>query len=793
MSGRISGFALAAFAVCAATSTTLASAQGLPQGLVSQTGKWVLSADPVTEEHVSLYLAKCIKAAEGDKRGSVEECYKTAVPAIGKEHIGTLIKGGIVLGSSHSEVVHLYRNNGHTVYKVFSNGGSVSTIHYKDGKQYKYSNTNPAVFEQFNVCELAGAELSDSSDREKPTAGKLTCAQANEYFGELVKDSFDLVQAQDCQITVTDPELAAQLGCPNPPIMEFLDLENDVQFQGGDANGNQVWTLPAPVAVAPVSAGDAKGEVKGDRESPAAPQTAATEITYVESKEGVPLQFGDYFVIDFQSVLDDLSVFDVDPNCDLWEVTCPGGEVVFSPPPTAPAPTVPPPNCSAPAYTWSPTAEELDDSNCHADGFKWNNLTPPTRLWGTLWCGYGNEFSTIARWKKHVVSSSPGINKKNRSGEDEEYIKWGCGAEQVKDNKNWATWTDGIHPVGEVMFGHYYPRNNQGIQLQTGPGNNRKNTFNYINQHYVPTGISSYGIATDGINLLGSGVNYYNWDSVALTAAQTRLTRCRAMPNYIDQAFKNFNSVNNYNDGLHSQISESAFGEFTGLNWSPLIDIAFGTLSDDWCRRHDFCPVGQGETKQTCACDGAAEQATIEIDNAGFNPFIDIGKILFHDHQPAQGCWNLELKCNNYHQPMACAWGICIPTGFPYCNDFRVIWNRKEINKYNPSNDEGKKLWGPVAANTYGQSSLCLSLRLPGEGVDGYGTEPKIGDGVCDCQFNNDLWGYDGGDCCASTCKGSCNPAQLDCKQPGCKKANGQTVGPWPAINARISGNDGLY
>lgn len=30
---------------------------------------------------------------------------------------------------------------------------------------------------------------------------------------------------------------------------------------------------------------------------------------------------------------------------------------------------------------------------------------------------------------------------------------------------------------------------------------------------------------------------------------------------------------------------------------------------------------------------------------------------------------------------------------------------------------------------------------------------PKIGNGVCNCEYNNEWWGYDGGDCCPESCR----------------------------------------
>lgn len=162
------------------------------------------------------------------------------------------------------------------------------------------------------------------------------------------------------------------------------------------------------------------------------------------------------------------------------------------------------------------------------------------------------------------------------------------------------------------------------------------------------------------------------------------------------------------------------------------------------CRQHDFCPLGEGESKMTCSCDlGIARQGRFRaMQGEDFahketgvfgpgNPFRELGWYgLLHE------CFNLKLKCFDRK-------GL-------KCVDWRLYWAKRRMNKYTPGRKEGKRLWGPVGRWDDGQTA-CTALRLPGEGNLKCGST-RVGNGVCDDDLNNEDWGFDGGDCCPSTC-----------------------------------------
>jgi len=491
---------------------------------------------------------------------------------------------------------------------------------------------------------------------------------------------------------------------------------------------------------------------------------------------------------------------------------------------------------------------EIADPWTVNDGKKWNRegdwfldgylAASAERLPGTLWGGSGNVFTHRTRWRYNIYPDHAGEeNRQTRKNAPDWVGKnnngWGCAHQQVKDDTCWANyWNGPALEIGEVAFGHYYPRWNQNVRKQN---KSRVDTFNYIKDRWVPTGVRNYGVNAQGLGhggfqaklgvataaflvalpisgpLLASIIafavtdpytltGYIDWESIAYPLndkTKSRLTRCRSIPDYLDPDFQIFDPSNNYNVGLKAQIREPAYIEFAAPHnemptlhndkmWKQYSNRGIPTITDDWARRHDWCPLGQGAKHLTCTCDGAMLNRAWDLDVPPANePMSRSAFDLFADFGPFHACYNLDLYCEEWY----------FRRGIPTCSDFRIRWDRKGVNKYNPGKDAAGKLWGPIAANTYGMESVCLPLRVKNEGVDGYNTNSNIGNGYCDCQYNNEQWGYDGGDCCPSTCvqnpqlHGSCVHSavnRMECKQPGCVTAAGTVVPPPPARPANL-------
>lgn len=162
------------------------------------------------------------------------------------------------------------------------------------------------------------------------------------------------------------------------------------------------------------------------------------------------------------------------------------------------------------------------------------------------------------------------------------------------------------------------------------------------------------------------------------------------------------------------------------------------------CRQHDFCPLGQGESMLTCACDAALVHKCIGRQGDG-QDWAHKCTGVFGTGSPWRNtgwwgvlhpCFNLKLKCEKKKR------GKCI--------DWRLTWRKQFMNKFLPSKKEGKRLWGPIGRWDE-TPAACAPLRGQGEGNNKC-HNPRIGNGICDDDLNTDHWGHDGGDCCASTC-----------------------------------------
>lgn len=535
----------------------------------------------------------------------------------------------------------------------------------------------------------------------------------------------------------------------------------------------------------------------------------ATQSTYVEDAvTKKPLQIGDWHIGEYTMGVDP-AVFQIHPNCfsepQIASETYVDVEQDAS---DSDAPSsLDPSQCGVQpaAANWHPTDAEVGDETFHSNGVKFDNNykglggygLPSNRLWGTVWCGYGNEFHVKARFKlrdcKTETNSERDSNAACKGKNSVTFVKekFGCIGEPALDNNEWA---NDVFEKNEVSFRHWYPRHQYGcgskcIKLQKKKGvNDFENTFNYImNSGSVPKSVSQYSIRTDGLGTRNDP-KYYDFSTITLPNSgpnAMKLSRCRSVANYIDTDYRAWTS------GLVAGAwtdwgTNDTINDWTGENMGSFHrhkDVAFeaGTVgwnSEDWCRQHDWCPLGQGETLLSCACDGAAYHL-IQSDPANKHPFKGFPQKLFSNNEAGvHACFNLRLEC---------FWGGLT------CKDYRIHWEQKGWRKYNPSPREGFKLWGPIARNDIGKENVCVSLRLPGEGIDGpHATPvPQIGDGHCDCQYNNDLWGFDGGDCCKDTCVGlGCAALNgSECLQPGCftygADGSKSKVGPYPVFNAR--------
>lgn len=407
-----------------------------------------------------------------------------------------------------------------------------------------------------------------------------------------------------------------------------------------------------------------------------------------------------------------------------------------------------------------------------AAGFVANAVTsfsiPDKRLWGTAWCGRGNEFTAYARKKRNNEGKLKSIPCR--------------GETPINEFTNEPISFDDIYKLSATtkrqgrdnfaLFQHLLPSLPAELRNRDTWTNDIRN-YSSWSKHELPT--------------------TNTWDSNGNpTRLAQRLSRCRAVPNYIDPAF------GVYTLGLQA-VGVRAPGATTGGTpygvqapaWNPTMNRLWpatvnrpwdalgsktGSAVEGWCRQHDLAPIAYaGNPQATCIADARGMQLSSVLSDV---PWIHFGQLLFHHHGVAQPCRSIKLTCIGKRK-------------WTKCQDWGLKWRKSWRNKYHANNKEGLKFYGPIGRDDNGIASVCATLRLPGEAVDG-SFNINIGNGVCNCEYNNEWWGYDGGDCCPETCRhpnsnkrcsnvdgltGSRSGPAFNCLQPGCFRGDARNVG----------------
>lgn len=435
-------------------------------------------------------------------------------------------------------------------------------------------------------------------------------------------------------------------------------------------------------------------------------------INYITKLDGTPVQMDEYQIVWFKPTL-------VQPWTSI-EYTIPAPPCACG---TCPATQKPKPTA---AGIKSDDAElQYKDKNYdfshENNGEKWDGGLG-TRLNKVLWCGFGSEFTVATRWVNHEA----GVG----------YQKNGCNGAQITFSGTDSTAGDSWH-ADVPTFKHKYPVNGP-AQAKNAP----------LSSYGLPAGFTKNPVTgTDYV--LPNKAHEKAPELPSTGPKQQKLNKCRALAGFIDSDYIE------YNLGLQVTLTKGAHGSLT---------------NDHACRQHDFCPLAngggpKGKWMVTCACDSRLWQlSTRPAITLIFEPNPTALNIVSFTHP----CVNLTKKCQK--------------RGFLKCKKiakgggYKLEWTKKRVWKYHHGDRHFNKAFGPVGRGSQVRS-ICAPLRQKGEGVISTGVvtaSPAIGDGICQAANNNEQWGYDGGDCCPTTCvpqgPGTCTV--FDCKQPGCPPPN---------------------
>jgi len=451
--------------------------------------------------------------------------------------------------------------------------------------------------------------------------------------------------------------------------------------------------------------------------------------------------------------------------------------------------------------------------------FKWDNLLPPHRLWGTNWNAFFNEFDTLY-------------------GDVDPSGRWGhCTGAPV-------TYSGNPVPQGQYdeTTGTYNNDNNVYVRYKYNAFKNVWGTITpqgpQIASPDIVSFIHSHGETCDGTGCIsaGPGRGWTKGSSIrrakdakdlipeAIAKAQAkflwskfhklpstgndqqRLHQCKALMGIPDSDMKEEDPLQAFffpTEGINIDIAGTlravsrlqmpdpkslagimhyakaagaASDAIRGKKW-PAHGLTVThkwkyvplKLSDDYvARQHDFAPIGQGGSELTCTIDGNLWKKSTRV----------LPLIMMHPHFFGHPCRNLKWTC----QSRVRGWGKCLS---PNNGGGRVWkWRLNYIYKYLPVPNSAYRLWGSVGRYSW-KRAVCAPLRMVGEG------DARIGNGVCDCDLNTDEWGYDGGDCCPSTCTYKGVPGKCEnfwCKQPKCYMMKENLIDPKPIINAILTG-----
>lgn len=386
---------------------------------------------------------------------------------------------------------------------------------------------------------------------------------------------------------------------------------------------------------------------------------------------------------------------------------------------------------------------------------QWQEGGIGNRVKGCLWAGYANEFSADKHHDNHDGYSNhchgaPLYYTQNDQN-DKIWYKWDS-----------ATVPDGrsrYNQFGVVNYDDVYPHPDFGVcitsSIKKSPTSRKQNCLpEQLRQHYATNSMSD--AAWIASLELPHGSN-------RLTGQQ--ISWCRAVPFWYYKDQQDYSDYMFWNHGLQATLNWSGSNADTDKTKLDSGDIE--------TRQHDFCPLGMWTPVKSCSCDGVLFKRVNR-------PNI---KFLFAGNDPLKKCKKLFLGCQRRNRV-----GICQAWSW----EWRSVW----LGKYWAAEETDWRIYSPAGryddphenprydAEGYLDTSVCMALRLPGETFEGAAHLPAIGDGNCDSQYNYDLYGYDGGDCCKLTCvptaTGSCSTS--DCKQPGCVQREPKTAPPGTGV-----------
>jgi len=630
---------------------------------------------------------------------------------------------------------------GKTLLQIYTPDGNVRNRLTIGTTTYLFDHLDQKVVDQIDVCNI----LTKTAAESNSTAQCDFTAEDNAGYKALAQEH---VTPSRCQVLE-----GAEADKPYTPGAKYLNT---------DASGNKVYQV-------------------GDE----------PDNTYVETAGGKPLYLGDFIVSSVQAGPIDPTKFIVPDAClPALDTAGDSGSSGFSLPVRDDSADFVSYGDCPPVLTqtkWSPDKVDFGDRPWHQNWVRWDNNPskymepshpshnemdkiqdkgiPHHRLWGTIWCGRNNEFNAYSRY---ASESSSAIWPGKAKG----VIGFGCAGESPVDETK-----GGVRVQYEHMYGV------PGKAVKAGPlvprtwvhGQIRPHLPKALKDNYIPLTYNTFMHGTTDYLMWGKRLTKPHPYSGSMCGAgicePQRLTRCRAATNFQDPVYM-FN-----NRGLEATINKQYFDSSNAPytlvrnDWNDEqgkqkyhLDNPNGSIvSEDICRQHDFSPIANSDWAP-CTADGLVEfqfQRQARWFGAPNNLAMLLSSkhyvhanwpiILFANHGPACPCFNLFVDCQQYK-------GV-------KCLNFLLKWKLKYAYKYVTTDWEGFRLTGLQARDDLGKETVCIALRLPGEGIDNTKND-RIGNGKCDCDLNNDYHGYDGGDCCMKT-----NPFIPDnalCKQPGC-------------------------